>query len=102
MVSLGHRRTRTLAGSWLDGDETWRDTTHRVSRCLGWERSARCALAHGMATKVWPWALASRRARVEKGSVWLELRGVATGVSAAAWQLACEGMHARNTDSERE
>jgi hypothetical protein len=29
------------------------------------------------------------------GSVWLELRGVATGVSAAAWQLACEGMRAR-------
>jgi hypothetical protein len=28
-------------------------------------------------------------------SVWLELRGVATGVSAAAWQLACEGVHAR-------
>jgi hypothetical protein len=29
------------------------------------------------------------------GSVRLELRGVATGVSAAAWQLACEGVHAR-------
>jgi hypothetical protein len=29
------------------------------------------------------------------GSVWLELRGVATGVSAAAWQLACEGVRAR-------
>jgi hypothetical protein len=30
------------------------------------------------------------------GSVWLELRGVATGVSAAAWQLACEGVRARD------
>jgi hypothetical protein len=29
------------------------------------------------------------------GSVQLELRGVATGVSAAAWQLACEGVRAR-------
>jgi hypothetical protein len=29
------------------------------------------------------------------GSVWLELRGVATGVSAAARQLACEGVRAR-------
>jgi hypothetical protein len=29
------------------------------------------------------------------GSVRLEFRGVATGVSAAAWQLACEGMRAR-------
>jgi hypothetical protein len=29
------------------------------------------------------------------GSVWLELRGVATGVSAAAWQLACEGVCVR-------
>jgi hypothetical protein len=29
------------------------------------------------------------------GSVWLEPRGVATGVSAAAWQLACEGVRAR-------
>jgi hypothetical protein len=29
------------------------------------------------------------------GSVWLELRGVTTGVSAAAWQLACEGVRAR-------
>jgi hypothetical protein len=29
------------------------------------------------------------------GSVQVELRGVATGVSAAAWQLACEGMRAR-------
>jgi hypothetical protein len=29
------------------------------------------------------------------GSVRLELRGVATGVSAVAWQLACEGVHAR-------
>jgi hypothetical protein len=29
------------------------------------------------------------------GSVWLELRGVATGVSAAAWQLACKGVRAR-------
>jgi hypothetical protein len=29
------------------------------------------------------------------GSVRLELRGVATGVSAAAWQLACEGARAR-------
>jgi hypothetical protein len=29
------------------------------------------------------------------GSVRLELRGVATGVSAAAWQLACEGVRAR-------
>jgi hypothetical protein len=29
------------------------------------------------------------------GSVRLELRGVVTGVSAAAWQLACEGMRAR-------
>jgi hypothetical protein len=28
------------------------------------------------------------------GSVWLELCGVATGVSAAAWQLACEGVRA--------
>jgi hypothetical protein len=28
-------------------------------------------------------------------SVQLELRGVATGVSAAAWQLACEGVRAR-------
>jgi hypothetical protein len=28
------------------------------------------------------------------GSVWLELHGVATGVSAAAWQLACEGVRA--------
>jgi hypothetical protein len=28
------------------------------------------------------------------GSVQLELRGVATGVSAAAWQLACEGVRA--------
>jgi hypothetical protein len=28
------------------------------------------------------------------GSVRLELRGVATGVSAAAWQLACEGVRA--------
>jgi hypothetical protein len=29
------------------------------------------------------------------GSVRLELRGVATGVSTAAWQLACEGVRAR-------
>jgi hypothetical protein len=29
------------------------------------------------------------------GSVRLELHGVATGVSAAAWQLACEGVRAR-------
>jgi hypothetical protein len=29
------------------------------------------------------------------GLVRLELRGVATGVSAAAWQLACEGVRAR-------
>jgi hypothetical protein len=29
------------------------------------------------------------------GSVRLELRGVMTGVSAVAWQLACEGVHAR-------
>jgi hypothetical protein len=29
------------------------------------------------------------------GSVRLELCGVATGVSAAAWQLSCEGVHAR-------
>jgi hypothetical protein len=29
------------------------------------------------------------------GSVWLELRVVVTGVSAAAWQLACEGVRAR-------
>jgi hypothetical protein len=29
------------------------------------------------------------------GSVRLELRGVATGVSAAAWKLACEGVRAR-------
>jgi hypothetical protein len=29
------------------------------------------------------------------GSVQLELRGIATGVSAAAWQLACEGVRAR-------
>jgi hypothetical protein len=29
------------------------------------------------------------------GSVRLELRDVATGVSVAAWQLACEGVHAR-------
>jgi hypothetical protein len=29
------------------------------------------------------------------GSMRLELRGVATGVSAAAWQLACEGVRAR-------
>jgi hypothetical protein len=29
------------------------------------------------------------------GSVRLKLRGVATGVSAAAWQLACEGARAR-------
>jgi hypothetical protein len=29
------------------------------------------------------------------GSVWLELRGVATGVSAVAWQLSCEGVRAR-------
>jgi hypothetical protein len=29
------------------------------------------------------------------GSVRLELRGVATGLSAAEWQLACEGVHAR-------
>jgi hypothetical protein len=29
------------------------------------------------------------------GSVQLELRDVATGVSAAAWQLACEGVRAR-------
>jgi hypothetical protein len=29
------------------------------------------------------------------GSVQIELRGVATGVSAAAWQLSCEGMRAR-------
>jgi hypothetical protein len=29
------------------------------------------------------------------GSVRVELRGVATGVSAAAWQLACEGVRAR-------
>jgi hypothetical protein len=28
------------------------------------------------------------------GSVRLELRDVATGVSAVAWQLACEGVHA--------
>jgi hypothetical protein len=28
------------------------------------------------------------------GSVRLKLRGVATGVSAAAWQLTCEGVHA--------
>jgi hypothetical protein len=28
------------------------------------------------------------------GSVRLELHGVATGVSAAAWQLACEGVRA--------
>jgi hypothetical protein len=31
---------------------------------------------------------------VENGSVRLELLGVATGVYAAAWQLACEGVHA--------
>jgi hypothetical protein len=31
---------------------------------------------------------------VENGSVRLELHGVTTGVSAVAWQLACEGMHA--------
>jgi hypothetical protein len=30
------------------------------------------------------------------GSVQLELRGVATGVSTAAWQLACEGVRARD------
>jgi hypothetical protein len=30
------------------------------------------------------------------GSVWLELRGVATGVSAAGWHLACEGVRARD------
>jgi hypothetical protein len=30
------------------------------------------------------------------GSVWLELRGVATGVSAAAWQLSCEGVRAHD------
>jgi hypothetical protein len=29
------------------------------------------------------------------GSVRLELHGVATGVSAVAWQLACEGVRAR-------
>jgi hypothetical protein len=29
------------------------------------------------------------------GSVRLELRGVVTGVSAAEWQLACEGVRAR-------
>jgi hypothetical protein len=29
------------------------------------------------------------------GSVQLELRGVVTGVSAAAWQLACKGVRAR-------
>jgi hypothetical protein len=29
------------------------------------------------------------------GLVWLELRGVATGVSAAVWQIACEGVRAR-------
>jgi hypothetical protein len=29
------------------------------------------------------------------GSVWLELHGITTGVSAAAWQLACEGVRAR-------
>jgi hypothetical protein len=29
------------------------------------------------------------------GSVRLEPCGVATGVSAAAWQLPCEGVHAR-------
>jgi hypothetical protein len=29
------------------------------------------------------------------GSMQLELRGVAIGVSAAAWQLACEGVRAR-------
>jgi hypothetical protein len=29
------------------------------------------------------------------GSMRLELRGVAIGVSAAAWQLACEGVRAR-------
>jgi hypothetical protein len=29
------------------------------------------------------------------GSVQLELRDVATGLSAAAWQLACEGVRAR-------
>jgi hypothetical protein len=28
------------------------------------------------------------------GSVRLELRGITTGVSAAAWQLACEGVRA--------
>jgi hypothetical protein len=30
------------------------------------------------------------------GLVRLELRGVATGVSAAAWQLSCEGVRARD------
>jgi hypothetical protein len=29
------------------------------------------------------------------GLVWLELCGVATGMSAAAWQLACKGVRAR-------
>jgi hypothetical protein len=29
------------------------------------------------------------------GSVRLEFRGVATGVSAAVWQLACEGVRTR-------
>jgi hypothetical protein len=29
------------------------------------------------------------------GSVRLELRGVATGVSAVVWQLACKGVRAR-------
>jgi hypothetical protein len=29
------------------------------------------------------------------GSAWLELCGVTTEVFAAAWQLACEGVHAR-------
>jgi hypothetical protein len=32
---------------------------------------------------------------IVNGSMRLELRGVATGVSTAAWQLACEGVRAR-------
>jgi hypothetical protein len=32
---------------------------------------------------------------VESGLVRLELRGVATGVSAVVWQLTCEGVRAR-------
>jgi hypothetical protein len=39
---------------------------------------------------------------VETGSRRLELRGVAIGVSAVAWQLACKGVREQNASGERE